>query len=177
MPKPAKISQVAEIKEKLESNEIAIITQYQGISVAKVTDLRKKLRDQGIEYKVYKNTLATIALKEFGVEEAASFMNGPTAWVFSNDPVAPAKILKEYAKESKTVTMSGGILNGLPISAEKLETLASLPSREQLLAQVVGTIAMPLRNTLGVLTAVPRNLVNVVDQIKKKKEEEGSAAA
>jgi len=174
LPKPEKISQVAEIKSKLQENEIAIISQYAGINVEKVTELRRRLRAAGIEYKVYKNTLATIALKEIGAEGAAQYMNGPTAWVFANDPVAPAKILKEYAREAKVVTMSGGVLNGRPIPKESVEALATLPSREQLVAQVVGTIAMPLRNAVGVLNALPRNLVNVLDQIKKQKE--GAAA-
>lgn len=171
---PKKISDVAEIKERLESSEIAIATKYIGISVEEVTELRKQLRDAGVEYKVYKNTLARRALRELEIEEAADCMEGPTAWVFSADPVAPAKILKDYAKKVDTVGMMGGVLGGKPVDAAQLAALASLPSREQLLAQVVGTIAAPLRNMVGTLNALPRNLVNVLDQVKKKAEEEAA---
>jgi len=175
LAKPEKIASVAEIKERIANSEIAIASTYAGINVANVTELRRQLRDAGVEYKVYKNTLARRALRELDLEHAADCLDGPTAWVFSSDPVAPAKILKDFAKKSKQVTMVGGVLGGKPVSAEQLKALASLPSREQLLAQVVGTIAAPLRNLVGTLTAVPRNLVNVLDQIQKKKSEEEAA--
>jgi large subunit ribosomal protein L10 len=173
---PKKIADVAEIKERLEANDIAIATQYIGITVEQVTDLRKQLRDAGVEFKVYKNTLARRALKEIDAESAADYMDGPTAWAFSKDPVAPAKIIKDFAKEVKTVAMVGGVLDGKAVDASQLDALASLPSRDQLIAQVVGTIAAPLRNLVGTLNAVPRNLVSVIDQVQKKKAEEEGAA-
>lgn len=176
MAKPEKIASVSEIKERLEKYEIAIATKYVGINVEQVTELRRKLRDAGVEYKVYKNTLTRRALKELDLEAAADCMEGPTAWAFSADPVAPAKILKEFSKKSKQVGMMGGVLGGKPVTADQLNALASLPSREQLLAQVVGTIAAPLRNLVGTLNAVPRNLVSVIDQIQKKKPAEEEAA-
>lgn len=175
MANPEKIASVAEIKERLENCEIAIASTYIGINVEAVTNLRRRLREAGVEYKVYKNTLARRALKELDLE-AADCMTGPTAWAFSSDPVAPAKILKEFAKKSKQITMVGGVLGGKAVSADQLNALASLPSREQLLAQVVGTIAAPLRNLVGTLNAVPRNLVCVIDQIQKKKAAEEAAA-
>lgn len=174
MPTAEKIASVAEIKERLQNNEIAIATQYVGIKVETVTALRKKLRDANCEYKVYKNTLAKRALDELGLGEAAGFMEGPTAWAFSKDPVAPAKLLKEFAKESDFVKVRGGVLSGRVVNEQQLKALADLPSREQLLSQVVGTIAAPLQNLLGVLNAVPRSMVNVLDQIRKQKEEAGA---
>lgn len=177
MPKPKKIETVAELKDRIQNSEIAILTQYVGLNVAQATDLRNKLREAEVELKVYKNTLARIALRELGIEEAADMMEGPTAWAFANDPIVPAKVLKDFARTAKFVAMSGGVLEGKVITGAQLEVLASLPPREQLLAMLVGTIAAPLRNLAGTLSAVPRNLVNVLDQVKKKKEEEGAEAA
>lgn len=176
MATPEKEASVAEFRQRLENSEIAIASKYIGINVAQVTDLRRRLREAGIEYKVYKNTLSRIVLREKGIESVADYMQGPTAWAFSKDPVAPAKILKEFAATVKVVSMAGGVLSGRPVSGKQLEALAALPSREVLLGQVVGTIAMPLSNLVGVLSAVPRNLVNVLDQVRKQKEE-GSQAA
>lgn len=174
MARSEKEAAVAEIKENIENNSIAILTKYQGITVAEVTDLRTKLREQNVTYKVYKNTLAKRALDDLGYSDATAYMEGPTAWAFSTDPVAPAKALKEFGKSVKVIEMQGGILDGAPVGPEKLAQLADLPTHEQLLAQVVGTIAMPLRKFVGTLNAVPRDFVNVVDQIKKQKEEAGA---
>lgn len=177
MARPEKVAVVEEIKQKIEGNSIAILSKYIGINVADVTRLRKTLRDSGVDYKVYKNNLAKRALAELNLEDAAQHMDGPMAWAFSEDPVAPAKILKKFGEEVKFVEMTGGVLDGQILDQARLKALADLPSREQLLAQLVGTIAAPLRNTLGVLNATPRNFVNVLDQIRKKKEEEEGAAA
>jgi large subunit ribosomal protein L10 len=173
--RPEKIDVVAEIKDRIAHHEISILARYIGITVEQVTLLRKKLREQGIVLKVYKNTLAKRALDELGLSEAVRFIEGPTAWAFSKDPVAPAKVLKDFAKDVEAVGMSGGILSGRIVTKEQLHALAGLPPREVLLAQVAGTIAAPLRNLLGALNAVPRNLVNVLDQIRKQKEEQQAA--
>ena len=175
MPKPEKIETVAELKERIESNAVAIAAQYKGINVEQVTELRGKLRDLNVEFKVYKNTLVRRALDDLGLSEAAQFLEGPTAWAFSNDPLAPAKALKEFSKTVKAIAMSGGILEGKVVSKDALDALAALPSRDVLLAQTVGTIAAPLRNFVGVLSALPRNLVNVLDQIRKQQEEAAAA--
>jgi len=175
LPTKEKIEAVAELKERLASCQIAIATKYVGMNVFQATNLRTRLRESGIEFKVYKNTLASRALNELGMGKAADFMEGPTAWAFSKDPVAPAKVLKDFGKEVPFVSMQGGVLEGQPVSAAQLEALASLPPRDVLIAQVVGTIAMPLRNAVGVLGALPRNLVNALDQIRKQKEEAQTA--
>lgn len=176
MPTKEKIESVKEIRERLENNTLAIMTQYVGINVAQVTELRKKLREAGIQYKVYKNNLARIALREIGAESAADFMNGPTAWAFSNDPVASAKILKDFSKEVSFIQIVGGVMEGKVLTKEQVINLANLPPKEVLQAQVIGTIAAPLRNLVTVLNAIPTNLVNVLNQIKKQKEEAQPAA-
>ncbi|MBI2432409.1 MAG: 50S ribosomal protein L10 [Candidatus Hydrogenedentes bacterium] len=177
MPTQEKEASVAEFLKNLGESEVAIATKYVGINVAQVTELRRRLREANVEYKVFKNTLSRIALREAGVEKAADCMQGPTAWAFCKDPVTPAKILKQFGTEVKFVTMAGGVLSGRAVTGPQLEALASLPPRDVLIAQVVGTIAMPLRNCVGVLNALPRNLVNVLDQIRKQKEEGTAQAA
>lgn len=176
MPTQQKIDAVAELRERIKNHQIAIMTKYVGINAGQVTELRRRLRDQKVELKVYKNTLARRVLDELGLGDAAQYMDGPTAWAFSQDPVAPSKIFREFAKDVPKVELNGGILSGKVLNKAQIEALADLPSREVLLGQVVGTIAAPLRNFVGVLNALPRNLVNVLDQIRKQKEEGGAAA-
>lgn len=175
MPTEQKIKTVAEIKERVSGSTISIITQYVGMNVEQATALRKQLREAGAQLKVYKNNLAKIALDDLGLSAAAESMEGPTAWAFCDDPVAPAKVLKDFSKEVQFIVMRGGVLSGSVVSAAQMEALAALPPREALLAQVVGTIAAPLRDTVGVLSALPRNLVNALDQIRKQKEEAPAA--
>ena len=177
MKRNEKEQSMVEMRQRLDECSVAVMTQYVGINVEQVTELRKKLRGAGVTFKVYKNTLAQRVLNDMGISEAGKFMDGPTAWAFSKDPVAPAKILKDFAKEAKMVSMLGGVLEGRVVNKAQLEALSNLPPREVLLGQVVGTIAAPLRNLVGVLSATPRNLVNVLDQIKKQKEEAGQPAA
>jgi len=176
LPTPEKEAAVAELKERIGNAEIAIMSQYIGIDVAGVTALRKEMRDAGVEYKVYKNTLAQRALDELGLGEAGALMTGPTAWVFSSDPVAPAKILKDFGKESKFVAMSGGILTGKVVSAAELESLADLPSREVLLSQIAGIFEAPMSNMAAALNALPQNVVGLIDALHQKREAEGEAA-
>ena len=176
MATPEKIEAVAEFKQRVEDSQIAIATKYIGIDAAQVTELRSKLREGNVYFKVFKNTLVKRALDEMGLGEVSDAMDGPTAWAFCEDPVSPAKILKEFGADVPVVEMNGGILDGKAVSKEQLTALADLPSRDALVAQVVGTIAAPLRNLVGVLSAPTRNLVNVLDQVRKQKEEAGAAA-
>ncbi|GMU93801.1 MAG: 50S ribosomal protein L10 [Candidatus Hydrogenedentota bacterium] len=176
MAKPEKVQAVEELKMRLKESQLAVLTKYTGINAEQVSKLRRLLREKGIEYKVFKNTLAKRALDELELSGAALFMDGPTAWAFSKDPVAPSKIFKDFGKEVPVVEMTGGILDGKVITKDQLDALASLPSREVLLAQVVGTIAAPIRNVVSAINAVPQNLVSVLEQIRKQKEEQGAAA-
>lgn len=174
MPRPEKVAAVEELKQEIRGGSIAVMTKYQGITVAQVTDLRAKLREQGIKFKVYKNTMAERALNELGLGKAAAYMDGPTAWAFSKDPVAPAKILKQFAKDVKVIEMQGGILEGKPVTGAQLNELANLPSREQLLAQAVGAMAGVARQFLGALSAGPRNLLYALEELKKRKEQQAA---
>jgi large subunit ribosomal protein L10 len=174
LPQPEKVAAIEELKERIQDSQVVVMTRYVGINVEQVTRLRKGLREKGIRLKVYKNTLAKRALDELGLSGASAFMDGPTAWAFSKDAAAAPKLLKDFAKEVDKVAMLGGVLSGKVVTAKQLESLADLPSQEVLIGQVVGTIAAPLRNFMGVVSALPRNLVNVLDQIKKQKEEQAA---
>lgn len=174
MPTQEKENAIAEFKEKFERSEIAIMTNYIGINVEKVTELRKKLREAGVEFKVFKNTLAKIALKDLGVSGTDAFFNGPTAWAFSKDPVAPAKILKEFGKTSEFIKMTGGVLSGKAVSTADLQELADLPPREVLLAQIAGLFESPMSQFAALLNALPQNVASLIDELEKKKS--GAAA-
>lgn len=175
LPTQVKEQAIQEFKERLQQSKVAIATRFIGINAEQSTVLRKKLRDQNAQIKVYKNNLVKRALDELGLSGATKYLDGPTAWAFSMDPVSPAKVLKEYNKEVDKVAMAGGVLEGVVVSKEQLDALASLPSREALLGQLVGVISMPLRNFVSVINAPTRDFVNVLDQIRKKKEENQAA--
>jgi large subunit ribosomal protein L10 len=177
LPTQEKIDAVEEIKERLQNNACVVMASYIGMDAAEATDLRSQMRSKNVAFKVYKNTLGLRALKELGFDDASAYLDGPTVWAFSEeDPVAPSKVLKDFHKEVEVVDIRGGILDGKVVSKADLDAIADLPSQEQLIAQVVGVLAAPLQNFLGVMNAVPRDFVGVVDQIKKQKEEQESAA-
>lgn len=186
MPTNEKIQAIEEFKEKVQQNAIAVATQFIGINAAQAEDLRKKLRDQGVQLKVFKNTLVLRALAELGVPDAAQYVEGPTAWAFCEDAVSPSKVLLEINKENEKVDMRGGILDGAAVTREQLKALADMPPKEVLIAQTVSTVAAPLRNFVNVMNAPLRDYVNVMNaplrdfmsvmaQIKHQKEQQEAA--
>ena len=175
---PAKAAVVEEMKEKLQSAQGAVFVGFSGLSVADVTKLRRKFREGGVEYKVVKNTLTRIAADELGFNDLDAVLEGPTAIAYSaEDTVAPAKILKDFIKETKTeaLTVKAGIADGQVIDAAAVEALASLPSREELLAKLVGSMQAPISGLVNVLQGNIRNMVYVLDAVHAKKAEQESA--
>ena len=175
---PAKAAVVEEMKEKLQSAQGAVFVGFSGLSVADVTKLRRKFREGGVEYKVVKNTLTRIAADELGFNDLDAVLEGPTAIAYSaEDTVAPAKILKDFIKETKTeaLTVKAGIADGQVIDAAAVEALASLPSREELLAKLVGSMQAPISGLVNVLQGNIRNMVYVLDAVLAKKAEQESA--
>ncbi|HHP51442.1 MAG TPA: 50S ribosomal protein L10 [Moorella mulderi] len=176
----------ANLKEKLGRSIITVLADYRGMNVADMTDLRRKLREAGVEFKVVKNTLTRRAAQELGIEGLDPYLEGPTAAAFSEaDPVAPVKILLAAIREGKSLKLKGGVLQGKAIGEEGVKALATLPPREQLLAQVVGGIQAPLVHLVSVLSRSVhgrlqelvyvlsgnlRNLVYCLDAIRKQKE-------
>ena len=175
---PAKAAVVEEMKEKLQSSQGAVFVGFSGLSVADATKLRRKFREGGVEYKVVKNTLTRIAADELGFNDLDAVLEGPTAIAYSSeDTVAPAKILKNFIKETKTeaLTVKAGIADGQVIDAAAVEALASLPSREELLAKLVGSMQAPISGLVNVLQGNIRNMVYVLDAVRAKKAEQESA--
>ena len=175
---PAKAAVVEEMKEKLQSAQGAVFVGFSGLSVADVTKLRRKFREGGVEYKIVKNTLTRIAADELGFNDLDAVLEGPTAIAYSaEDTVAPAKILKDFIKETKTeaLTVKAGIADGQVIDAAAVEALASLPSREELLAKLVGSMQAPISGLVNVLQGNIRNMVYVLDAVRAKKAEQESA--
>jgi large subunit ribosomal protein L10 len=174
VPTQEKAEAIAELKEKVQASKLVVMTKYVGIRADQSESLRKKLRDEKVSLKVYKNTLAKRVLDELGYGEAAAFMDGPTGWAFSTDPVAPAKVLKDFSKDVPLVEMVGGVLDGKVVTKAQLNALANLPPRQVLLGQVAGAVAAPISSLASILQALPRNLANALDQVRKQKE--GAAA-
>ena len=165
----AKEQKVAEMQELFANSQAVFLTDYRGISVAEDVKLRAKMREAGINYLVAKNTLIKIACNNYGSNELDSYLNGPTAIAFAEDPVAAAKILSDFVKESKKTQIKAAMLSGKLIDAQGVEDLAKLPSREVLLAQVAGAFAAPMSSFAGVTAGILRQLVTVVDKVREQK--------
>ena len=150
---------VAEVRTKLDESDAVIITEYRGLSVTALAQLRRELRKAGCEYRVYKNTLARFAAREAGVDGLDTQLVGPTAMAFvKGDVAAVAKSLKEYAKTNPLLVIRGGAVAGKAVSAKDVDVLAELPSREVMLSQFAGMLQAPLVKTAGLLQALPRNM-------------------
>ena len=161
---------VEAVYEKMQSCKSAILADYRGLTVAAVTELRNKLRESNSDLKVAKNTLIKIAVDKIGIEGLDPYLEGPTAIAFGyDDPVAPAKILSEFARTNKDLEIKGGVLEGRVITAEGVKSLASLPSREVLLAKVLGGMQAPLYGFANVLQGNIRNFVYVLEAVRKQK--------
>jgi len=171
MARPDKEAAVKELEEEFSKAKSMVMTDYIGLDVAEMTELRDKLRDAGVDYKVVKNTLAKIAAVNSDLSEINDFFRGPTAIAFGiEDVVSPAKILDEFAEDHEVLEIKGGYLNGQVISKEKVESLAKIPSREELLAKAFSSMKAPISGLVNVLSGNMRNLVSVLSQIKDQKE-------
>lgn len=167
--KEAKVKAVEELKDKFNRSSAVILTDYRGLNVADITELRRKLKEQGIEYKVAKNTLTRIAIKDFDYD-LDEFLEGPTAMAFSyEDPVAPAKALTDFAKIHKELEIKAGVVEGKVVSKDVISELAKMPPKEQLLASAVGAIQSPLYGIVGVMQGTLRNVVYTLQAIQDKK--------
>lgn len=163
----AKEAAVSEIQEKMQQAQSVVFVDYRGLTVEEVTNLRCKMRDAGVEYKVIKNTMIQRAADKEGIEGLNSILEGPTAVAFGmKDPVSPAKILVDFAKDTKKTEIKGGVLDGKTIDVDGVKYLASLPSKEELLAKMMGSLNAPVTGLVMALSGVMRNLVCALNAIK-----------
>ncbi len=163
---------VKELADKIRLAKTMILADFRGLTVDQDTELRRALRNAGVEYRVIKNTLIKFAVKENGIEGLDEFLNGPTSVAMSyDDHVAPAKVLDEYAKKFGKVQFKAGVVEGKVINVDEIRQLASLPPREQLIARVLGGFSAPMAGLVSVLAANIRGLAIALNQIAQKKAE------
>lgn len=172
MPKKEKVEIVESLTEKIKENNGMILTEYQGLTVAEISDLRAKLRPLKCEYKVIKNTLTRRAMESAGLSEFSKYLEGPTAIAIENgDPVGAAKVLLDFSKEHAKLKLKAGMLGKKILSQQEVRALASLPSREVLIAKTVGALKAPLYGLVNVLQGTIRNFVYTLEAINKQKQQ------
>lgn len=155
-PRKEKVSVVNEIREHISESQATLLTEYRGLTVDQISQLRRDLSQSETKYKVYKKTLLRRAMQDEGIDEIVPLLQGPIAIAFvKGDPAAAAKVLSNSAKSIEALTIKGGLIGKSMISEEDITALAKLPSREVLLAQVAGTLQSPLSKAAGLMAAVP----------------------
>lgn len=165
-----------ELREKLEKSQSVVIIDYRGLNVAAMTKLRRRLKENGCELLVAKNTLTKIAAGTIELEGMDPYLEGPTAMAFGyEDPVAPAKVLAELAREFKTMQVKAGVLERRVIDNQGVKALADLPSREVLLSKVLGGMQSPMYGFAVTLNGLLRNFAYVLEAVRKQKAGEPAA--
>jgi large subunit ribosomal protein L10 len=168
MARPDKVSAVADITDRLKSSSATVLTEYRGLSVAQLKELRRTLGD-GATYSVVKNTLTKIAAKEAGIEGFDEFLVGPSALAFvAGDVVAAAKGLKTFAKENPALVIKGGYMDGKLLTAEEVSKLADLESREVLLARMAGAMNGSLQQAVSLFAAPLSQAARTIDALRAK---------
>lgn len=166
----AKTDNVEEIKEKIQKSQSVVLVDYRGLNVEQLTELRSKYRAGGVDYKVYKNSMMRFAFKDSGLEEFNQYLKGPSAIAFGyDDPVNAAKITSEFIKDNENLEIKAGIVDGKIIDIDGVNSLAKLPSREVLIAQVLGGFNAPIQGFTNVLQGTIRSLALVLNAIAEEK--------
>jgi len=170
MNRTEKQSMVKDLTEKIQKTKSFLLADYCGLTVEQMTDLRRKLHASKSKVRVIKNRLFKRALKELSIEGLDAHLKGPVAVASSDeDAIMPAKVMVGFAKENEKLKLRAGYMEKQVLTVKMIEALASLPSKEVLLAKLLATMNAPATNLVGVLSAVPRKLVNVINAIKEKK--------
>lgn len=175
MAKLEKVAAVERMKKVLPESEAAWVTDHTGLNVDEISSLRNDLRREGTEFHVVKNTLARLAANETGCQGLDKYLQGPTAIAFiKDDPVATAKLLVKFVKDHKKLVLKGGLLEGKQIEADGIRAVADLPTREVLLAQIAGSMLIPISMMAGALSAPVRSMAYALQAVQQKKSESAS---
>lgn len=162
---------VEELAEKFKKSKVLIVTDYKGLNVTTLNDLRRKLRESDIEYRVVKNTLLARASDDTDVSKIKDSFKGPSAIAMSfEDPVAPAKVLTKFAEENKKLEIKIGVMGNRVLSLDDIKALSSLPAREVVLAQLLSAMNAVPTGLVSALSNIPRKMINVIQAIKEQKE-------
>ncbi len=176
MARPEKVATVAEIRDRIAESDATVLTEYRGLTVSQLANLRSALRPAGTDLKIYKNTLARRAANEAGVEDLVPMLQGPTAIAFiKGDAVLAAKALRDFAKTAESFVIKGGMLGSRFISAAEVSELAEVAPREELLARIAGAFQGPLVKAAGLFQAIPRNLAYGVKALIEQRVANGEA--
>jgi large subunit ribosomal protein L10 len=178
MPRPEKVSAVADIKERLVAAQAVFVAEYAGLSVKEQQALRRGLRAAKGEFKVYKMTLARIAATELGHEDFVGMLVGPAGLTFARgDAAATAKVLRDFAKDHQKLVIRGGLLGDVVLPPERVAALADIEPRDVLLSRIAGVFQAPMARMAGLLAALPRNLASMISQLIEKTPAPPSAPA
>jgi len=161
---------ISEIKELLESSSAVYLTDYHGINVEDISSLRTQFRNEGVRYKVFKNTLVKRALDEIGkYDKIVDHLNGMVGFAFTTkNPLAPAKIINKYFGDKEKLSLKACYVEGEYFDGSQLKILATLPTKNELISSIMGSLNSPVSGIVGAINAVVRDLVSVVDQISKR---------
>ena len=173
MPTEAKRETVAELREALSSSRTLIVSEYRGLTVKEIAEIRRALRKQDVSYRIVKNRLLRIAAQDTIGDALGPMLTGPTAIAFGNDESSTAKAVIDATRAYRVVTITGGVLGDRAISADGVRSLASLPSREVLLGKLAGGMQAPVATLAGLLVANIRNLGYALSQVRDQKAQAG----
>jgi large subunit ribosomal protein L10 len=177
VPNASNVAEVEAIKGRLEGSVAALLTDYRGLKVAELGELRASLRGSSTEYRVLKNTLTSIAVREAGYEDLVELLVGPTAVAFVHgDPVQAAKDLAEFARTHPALIVKGGVMDGKVLGAAEVRQLATLESREVLLARLAGLLQASAQQTVSLLAAPLRQVATMTTALRDQRAEEAPAA-
>ena len=163
---------VEEIKAKIQASKSVVLVKFNGLTVAQDTELRREFRKNNVEYKVLKNTLIRRAFNDLGVTDFDEDLNGPTSVAFGLDETGASKVIIDAVKKYENkVTVKSAYVDGTRVDVNAVKELAAMPSKEELLAKLLGSLKAPLSNFVGVLSAMPRSLVIALNAVAEKKGE------
>ena len=168
MDRAQKENVVDELGHIFESSGVVVVSRYEGLTVAEMQDLRARMREAGGSVRVAKNRLAKIALQGKASESIGQYLTGMTVLAFSEDPVAAAKVVDEYAKGNQKLVILGGAMGENPLDVEGVKAVAKMPSREELIASIVGCIAAPASNLAGAIGAPASNIASILSTIEER---------